>query len=304
MNFLIMIKSLCILLLLLSSCSQKAGLDHPDHSRPRVITWIPHYAIESSQKSLNQSVGDIAVSQGLSHLSLQFWIPGQRGTIKRVDKYDSISEDKIRELRNWARARKVNVMLCIYNGTSSWDWTLAETAFDNHQDSFIDALMAELKYFDLDGIDIDLEGKGKLNDSKPAFIQFIKKLSYRLHKEDKTLTVCSFAHKWNVPNRSWWADLLPHVDALNVMGYSETAANGKDWRSYSELKKAAGPYAHKLLIGMPSHQGEWQNTSLQSNLDWLLKDADVGLAFWDAQLKNSAWRKKETWDKIKKIRNK
>ena len=107
-----------------------------------------------------------------------------------------------------------------------------------------------------------------------------------------------------MPNRSWWADLLPYVDTLNVMGYSETAAYAADWRSYSELKKAAGPFAQKLLIGMPSHQGEWQNTSLQSNLDWVLKDADVGLAFWDAQLKNSAWRKKETWDKIKKIRNK
>ena len=57
------------------------------------------------------------------------------------------------------KARKVKIMLCIYNGTSSWDWTLAEAAFDNHQDSFIDALMEELKYFNLDGIDIDLEGK-------------------------------------------------------------------------------------------------------------------------------------------------
>ena len=299
-----MIKFLCILLLLLSSCSQKAGLDHPDNSRPRAITWIPPYAIESCQKSLNQSFDGIAVSQGLSHLNLQFWTPSQTGAIKRVNKYDSISDDKIRELRDWARARNVKVMLCIYNGTPSWDWTLAETAFDKYQDSFIDALIAELKYFDLDGIDIDLEGKGKLNDSKPAFIQFIKKLSYRLHKEDKTLTVCSFAHKWNVPNRSWWADLLPHVDALNVMGYSETAAYAADWRSYSELKKAAGPYAQKLLIGMPSHQGEWQNTSLASNLDWLLKDGDVGLAFWDAQLKHSAWRQKETWERIHKIKNK
>ncbi len=54
----------------------------------------------------------------------------------------------------------------------------------------------------MDGVDIDLEGKGDQEDSKAAFIKFIKELATRLHEEGKELTVDTFAYKWNAPRQS------------------------------------------------------------------------------------------------------
>lgn len=94
------------------------------------------------------------------------------------------------------------------------------------------------------------------------------------------------------------------IDGLNVMGYAETAAKADDWRAYSSLKKAAGKYPEKLLMGMPSYKAIWQESLLEENLDWVIRDPSLGLAIWDAQLKDSAWRTKETWGRISEISKK
>ena len=36
--------------------------------------------------------------------------------------------------------------------------------------------------------------------------------------------------------------MLPHIDALHVMGYSETGSKSTGWRSYDFLKTAAGVF--------------------------------------------------------------
>jgi hypothetical protein len=41
--------------------------------------------------------------------------------------------------------------------------------------------------------------------------------------------------------------MLPHIDALHVMGYSETGSKSTGWKSYDFLKAAAGKYSSKLL---------------------------------------------------------
>ena len=112
----------------------------------------------------------------------------------------------------------------------------------------------------------------------------------------------SFAYKWNAPNQGWWKLLLPYVDALHVMGYSETGSKSTSWRSYDFLKAAAGKYSSKLLIGVPSHASNWEKASVQDHLEWIAKDPSVGLAIWDAQLKDSKWRTKKVWQTISRIR--
>ena len=154
----------------------------------------------------------------------------------------------------------------------------------------------------LDGVDIDFEGKGKCEDDKKAFVKFIMELSIALKAKGKELTVDSFAYKWNAPNQGWWKLLLPYVDALHVMGYSETGSKSTSWRSYDFLKAAAGKYSSKLLIGVPSHASKWEKASVQEHLEWIAKDASVGLAIWDAQLKDSKWGTKKVWQTISRIR--
>ena len=63
----------------------------------------------------------------------------------------------------------------------------------------------------------------------------------------------------------------------------------------------------KLMIGLPSDATSWKGTTLDANLDWLLKNgkmsdtSTVGLCIWDAALKSSAWRTKAVWEKVAKM---
>ena len=269
-----------------------------------VMTWVPPYAVNASLEALKESFGGAGMGNSLTHLGLQFWTPTMAGGIERVTRYGAIDDSQISDFRAWGSKHGIHVMLCIYNGISGWDWELARSSFDTNQKTFIDTLMNETLRLNLDGIDIDLEGIGKLDYSKNAFVNFVKGLSGRLHESGKLLTVDSFPYKWNAPNRSWWPELLPVIDGLNVMGYSETGASATDWRAYAALKEAAGKYSKKLCIGMPSNKAEWQESSVEGNLNWVVRDPFVGLAIWDAQLKDPAWRTREVWEQILKISGK
>lgn len=282
------------------------GLIHGQESPEggRVMTWVPPYGMSTSKKRLNQSFDGIGMKDGLTHIGLQFWSPTSKGGIELVDRFEEIDESTISEFRKWGDTHGVRIMLCIYNGSASgWDWDLAKTAFDDHGEKFVESLVSETLRLNLDGIDLDLEGNGELDESRAAFVKFIKVLSKRLHAEDKELTVDSFAYKWHAPNQSWWPEILPHVDALHVMGYAETGVGAAGWRSYEFIKAAAGDHSCKLLIGVPSNAAEWQKVPARKHLGWIYDDASVGLAIWDAQLKAPAWRSKDMWQMVSKIKN-
>jgi GH18 family chitinase len=245
----------------------------------------------------------MGMKNGLTHLGLQFWRPAEKGKIQLVDNFKPIDDSTIIQFRKWGNAHKVRVLLCVYNGyKDGWNWEVAKNVFSSHRKQFIQALVSETVRLKLDGVDIDFEGKGNRDSDKKAFFDFIKELSFALRGKGKELTVCSFAYKWNAPNQSWWKIMLPHIDALHVMGYSETGSKSTGWKSYDFLKAAAGKYSSKLLIGVPSHASNWEKASIQEHLEWIAKKSSVGLAIWDAQLKNSEWRTKEIWQTISRIR--
>jgi GH18 family chitinase len=267
------------------------------------MVWVPPYNTDLCMSRLDQSFGEMRMKDGLSHLGLQFWRPVQEGQIELVDDFKTINDSTIINFRNWGNVNNVRVLLCIYNGTrEGWNWNLAKNAFDTNRKQFIKALVAETVRLQLDGVDIDFEGKGNRNSEKKAFFEFIKELSIALKDKGKELTVDSFAHKWNAPNQGWWKMMLPHVDALHVMGYTETGSRSTGWKSYDFLKATAGKYSSKLLIGVPSNTSHWEKASVKEHLKWVAKDPSVGLAIWDAQLKDSKWRTEEVWKMIAGIR--
>ena len=292
-----------ILTLFLSFAANRLVEGQHTGSSGRVMTWVPPYGIGDSRTRLDESFDGISMRDGLTHLGLQFWNPTKDGGIELVTRFKDVNETEISNFREWGHAHGVRVMLCLYNGTSSgWDWELARSAFGTHQKDLVEALVRETLRLKLDGVDIDLEGKGDLEESKDSFVNFIRDLSSRLHSEGKELSVNTFAHKWHAPRRSWWPELLPHINGLNVMGYSETGANSDEWRSYGSFKAAAGIHHSKLLIGMPSNTARWQESSVIEHLNWVIEDASVGLAIWDARLRNLKWRSKETWLAISEIK--
>ena len=267
------------------------------------MTWVPPYATEICRDRLDESFGEVGLKNGLTHMGLQFWRPTEEGRIELVDDFKPIYDSTIINFRKWGQTHGIKVLLCIYNGTrDGWNWDLAKNAFETYRKQFIKTLVSETVRLNLDGVDIDFEGKGKLDGNTEAFVSFIKELSSALKAKGKELTVDSFAYKWNAPNQGWWKLLLPYVDALHVMGYSETGSKSTSWRSYDFLKAAAGKYSSKLLIGVPSHASNWEKASVQDHLEWIAKDPSVGLAIWDSQLKDSKWRTKKVWQTISRIR--
>lgn len=267
------------------------------------MTWVPPYATEICKDRLDESFGEVGLKNGLTHMGLQFWRPTEEGRIELVDDFKPIYDSTIINFRKWGQTHGIKVLLCIYNGTrDGWNWDLAKNAFETYRKQFIKTLVSETVRLNLDGVDIDFEGKGKLDGDTEVFVSFIKELSSALKAKGKELTVDSFAYKWNAPNQGWWKLLLPYVDALHVMGYSETGSKSTSWRSYDFLKAAAGKYSSKLLIGVPSHASNWEKASVQEHLEWIVTDPSVGLAIWDAQLKDSKWRTQEIWQTISRIR--
>lgn len=253
---------------------------------------------------LNETYEDVSLKDGISHIGLQFWIPNNDGGIQYVARFREKIDDKtITQFQEWGQKHNVKTMLCIYNGASmEWDWELAKTAFGQNRKKLIQALVAETQRLNLDGVDIDFEGKGKLDEDRELFVGFIRELGQELRIRGKELTVDTFAYKWHAPNQKWWLDLLPHIDGLHVMGYEETGVGGKDWRSYAFIQKAVGKHPSKLMIGMPSHMPEWLEKSAAEHIDWVAKHPPVGVAIWDAQLRDEGWRNKEIWQKLKHLK--
>ena len=267
------------------------------------MTWVPPYATSKCLDRLNESFEGVGMKNGLTHLGLQFWRPSEKGQIKLVDDFKPIDDATIIQFRKWGKTNNVRVLICVYNGYhDGWNWEVAKSAFDTYRKQFISTLVSETVRLQLDGVDIDFEGKGTRDEDKKLFFDFIKELSFALKAKGKELTVDSFAYKWNAPNQGWWKMMLPHIDALHVMGYSETGSKSAGWRSYDFIKAAAGNYSSKLLIGVPSHTANWENKSFQEHLEWVSKDKSVGLAIWDAQLKDPKWRTSEVWKTISRIR--
>jgi len=274
----------------------------PAYRRP-VMTWVPPYAVARSRVRLDETYGTNGPGKVLTHLGLQFWAPSTNGTLARVGGTNDTGDAAVAALRDWAHSRGIRVLLCVYNAPArTWDWPLARSAFADHSDAFIGSLAGETRRLGLDGVDVDLEGNGSFESDRPAFVDFVRRLSGRLRADGLHLTVDSFAYVWNAPNHRWWTDLLPHVDALTSMGYEETGAAAPEWRSFAFQKSAAGPLASRLMIGLPGDRSEWQGSPLKDHLDWLEKESDVGVSFWDAQLNAAPWRTAETWSALGRIR--
>jgi len=267
-----------------------------------VMTWVPPYAVEKCRAQFSETYNGFGPRDALTHIALQFWQPTKEGGLEKTTQYGEITDAIIVRIHSWAKARGIRTMLCVYNNTDKWDWPLAQTAFADHREAFVNALVAETQRLDLGGVDVDLEGNGQFDASKEAYVNFVRDLATRLHAIGKQITLDSFAYQWNAPNQGWWAELFPLVDGINSMGYEQTGAQAPGWQSYAAQKSAAGPNAAKLLIGVPSDKPNWMGRTVAENIDWFVRDPSVGIAIWDAQFADPYWRTATVWKTLAKMR--
>lgn len=303
-------------------------------SKTQVVGWIPAYGIEKSRQALN---ADPEIAKGLTRIGLQFWNPRPDGkglVLAPIDESGAqVTPRQIHEIVQWAKARKIQVMLTVYNNSQvmkKWDWALARRGFAENSEIFSAALLKEMKKYGLDGIDLDLEGEGHLDADRQAYAAFVKNLSRQLQRQGKFLTIDSFHSPCvNAPNMSWWRDWLGYVDAIHSMGYQDlyegstatftpeggtVCENGAAMFKYSwqlNFGRQAGFQAHQIVMGFPTWLAAWGEGDQAAQggigtdvLDHVkeAKQLKVGIALWDLQLEAPKWRQAATWKAIQNLR--
>jgi hypothetical protein len=295
---------------------------------PQVIGWVPPYAMEESMRALEANP---AVGSALTRLGLQLWNPSGDGRGLVFAPVDAsgrqVTPADVSRFRDWARARGIQVLLTVYNNSQvlgRWDWALARGAFADHRAEFIRALVAEMDKYQLDGIDLDLEGEGDLDADRAAYAAFVADLSSVLKPRRKLLTVDSFHSPCaNAPNVGWWGDWKGQVDAIHSMGYADLYEGSTDtftpagrpvcaggaplfrysWQLQQGLR--AGYRADQIVMGLPTWVDTWGKGGLGADAVSHLAEVralGAGVGLWDLQLAAPGWNRRETWDAVRTLR--
>lgn len=289
-----------------------------------VLGWIASYHVDAGKEALQLDCGEYSPKDAITTIALQFWLPTFDGEVM-LDTAEGASDEAVKELKALADSYNIKTLLCIYNYfNDKWDWDdLAVGAFTTHKSTFIKALVDEVKKYDLDGIDLDLEAMDDREQDKQAYITFVKELAPELHAIGKTLSLASFNTPcFNAPNMSWWEELKEDIDNFHTMNYSEgyeycektepycttdPSQHGEKVYKYSYtmqygLDKGVDTAAISIgLMALTSWGDPEQdvNYHLQSILDL---NAIPGICIWELTRNSGIWATSEVWEKLSVIK--
>ena len=295
---------------------------------PQVMGWVPAYGIDAALKALNATP---AVGNAMTRIGLQLWNPSADGkgiVLAPVDATGRpVTPADVRQLQRWARSHGVQPLLTVYNNSqviTRWDWQWARRAFVEHPNEFAAALVAAVDQWDLDGVDLDLEGEGDFTADRAAYASFVHQLSAALKAKGKILTVDSFHSPCdNAPNMRWWGDWVGDVATIHSMGYEDlyegskatftpegrpVCENGATLFRYSwqiDWGMKAGYRRDQIVMGMPTWVDAWGSGGLGPNVVDHLREVRAlggGVGLWDMQLAAAGWNKPATWDAVQALR--
>lgn len=300
----------------------------PGAAGPQVMGWVPAYGIAASLKALDATP---AIGQSLTRLGLQFWNPGADGKSVVFAPVDAtgkpVTAASVRTLQRWAKAHGVQALLTVYNNSqviNRWDWPLARRAFAEHPEEFAAALVAAVDTWQLDGVDLDLEGEGDFSADRPAYAAFVHLLSTALKAKGKLLTVDSFHSPCdNAPNMRWWADWVGDVATIHSMGYEDLYEGSKatftpegkpvceggaalfrySWQLDYGMR--AGYRRDQIVMGMPTWVDSWGSGGIGPGVVDHLREVralGAGVGLWDMQLSAAGWARAGTWDAVQALR--
>ncbi len=295
---------------------------------PQVMGWVPAYGIDAAMKALN---GSPAIGNSMTRLGLQLWNPSADGkgiVLAPVDASGRpVTAADVKQLQRWARSHGVQPLLTVYNNSqviTRWDWQWARRAFVEHPAEFSAALVAAVDQWDLDGVDLDLEGEGDFSADRPAYAAFVHQLSAALKAKGKILTVDTFHSPCdNAPNMRWWGDWVGDVATVHSMGYEDlyegskatftpegkpVCENGANLFRYSwqlDWGMKAGYRRDQIVMGMPTWVDAWGSGGLGPNVVDHLREVralGAGVGLWDMQLAAAGWARPATWDAVAALR--
>jgi hypothetical protein len=295
---------------------------------PQVMGWVPAYGIDASMKALTATP---AIGQAMTRIGLQFWNPSADGkglVLAPVDATGKpVNAASIKQLTHWARSHGVQPLLTVYNNSqvvNRWDWQWARRAFAEHPEEFGAALVAAVDQWELDGIDLDLEGEGNLEADRATYAAFVHQLAAALKAKGKLLTIDSFHSPCdNAPNMRWWSDWVGDVATIHSMGYEDlyegskatftpegrpVCENGATLFRYSwqlDYGVKAGYRKDQIVMGMPTWVDAWGSGGMGAGVVDHLREVRAlggGVGLWDMQLPAAGWTKPATWEAVQSLR--
>ncbi|MBT5145803.1 MAG: glycosyl hydrolase family 18 [Gemmatimonadetes bacterium] len=239
--------------IMLAAISQFAACKTPEPVR--VIGYLPAW------KDLRQSVDRTDLSQ-VTHINIAFLNPDASGVVDGPDGPPCMSgatADDLHYVVAKAHQARVKVLISLAGGVippCSGDWeVLLQPA---SQQQLVDDLVAFVADFDLDGIDVDLEGV-LLTAIHAAgnYTPFVTALSERLHPQGKLVTCATASYEGGmIPVES-----IPLFDFVNIMSYDTIGPSwGQAGSEHSSLEqslahletwRSRGLPKEKLVLGLP-----------------------------------------------------
>ena len=240
-----------------SRCSQSSC--SPDESM-RVIGYLPGY------KGLAESLAKIELSY-VSHLNLAFANPDKQGNFMDngsllcmpSDSDQQVSTAEIQQVVKRAHAAGVKVLMSVAGGVlpacaGDWDHLLRADK-RKHMVNNLVALVTELN---LDGLDIDIEGRLLTQiDREANYTPFIQALSAALKPQGKLLSSATASYEGGmIPISS-----IPYFDFVNIMSYDAIGPSwgkaGSEHASYQQAEHdiqlwlKRGLTKQQLVLGVP-----------------------------------------------------
>lgn len=261
--------------LLLSSCSQpqKPQRKKESHKEKTLREVLGFYTEQEGAFPGSQPTVD---SQFASLSSIApFWY--KLDDKKPGSLIGSVTAEHKKQVIQSAHEKQLKVYMVVHNlfyETVEKGKQVASTVLDNNtnRQAFIQNLRNEIKQFNYDGINIDMENLNLAD--RDSFSLMIKELSDALHRDEKVVTVSVPANTGDSRANPWspWFDyerLGQNSDGLMIMTYDEHnprtkpgASASVDWTEATiryALKQGVKP--SKILLGIAGYGWDWDTTT-------------------------------------------
>lgn len=227
---------------------------------PVVIGYIPAF------KPMAATIDATDLSL-VTHINISFLNPDASGALIKNEAMlcmpnatgGNTTASDLRYVVTKAHQANVKVLVSIAGGvipSCSGDWnSLLHTA---NRQAFVDGLIKFVDEFNLDGLDVDLEGDVLTKIDKAGdYTPFIQALSSQLKTRNKLLTCATASYEGGmIPVAS-----IPFFDFVNIMSYDTIGPSwgkpGVEHSTYAQavsdvnLWKSRGLSQEKLVLGVP-----------------------------------------------------
>lgn len=236
--------------------SSAAGGSKPVAPPRRVVGYIPTY------RSMAPEAFDFSV---LTHLCIAFANPTGEGS---ESDFEESARAKIAPLVTAAHAHGVKVLASIAGGTKASGEIVGAQIIPENVDAYIAGLLDLLDRYDLDGIDVDIEGAAVTETYEP----FVKKLNAAL-PAGKLMTAAVATKNGDPVSKA----ALDEYDFINVMAYdhcswSDTPCDQSSMEGTMEDLKywteKRGYPIDKTVLGVPFYGWCWGCSEMQSAMTY------------------------------------